>query len=317
MKTNTGLDLRFIVSRLWHFFSLYFLKPHDAINDTLTSYLVTRFDWSDEFLEIGSGDGMFSYLTHGGKLPFSFDRYLITDLRKFDIYDTHQSGFILPKKKLSFPRIQLSVDAKYSHVQKINEISFSKYAVNASYESLPIKDADFYRIFFYTAHGLKDHSLALKEASRVLKVGGKMIVLVYDSNFKRAFICKRLSNFLSGRLANYFSRLDNGRYDEITNMSKTQAEWKNEFNSINFEIEGCYSGLSHFAWAIYDIQTRPILKWLIKLFGIMPNKLRVFAKLIWMIVCFPYLFLFFLLFAGVKEGYSDRHCYVAFLLRKV
>ena len=45
----------FIVSRLWNYLSLYFLKPFDAINDTLTASLISRLDWSGEFVEIGSG----------------------------------------------------------------------------------------------------------------------------------------------------------------------------------------------------------------------------------------------------------------------
>ena len=66
----------FVCSRLWRFNNLYFLKPNDAINDTLTASLLIDFDWSGEIIEIGSGDGVFNYVLHGGYFPLKYDRYV-------------------------------------------------------------------------------------------------------------------------------------------------------------------------------------------------------------------------------------------------
>ena len=95
----------FILSRLWNYLSLYFLKPFDAINDTLTASLISRLDWSGEFVEIGSGDGVFSYVMHGGTFPLWFDRYLMTDLTREDIYDTHRQNVLSGTRLLNSPII--------------------------------------------------------------------------------------------------------------------------------------------------------------------------------------------------------------------
>lgn len=230
-------DLRFILTRLWRFHNLYFLKPNDAINDTLTASLLYRLDWSGPIVEIGSGDGVFSYIMHGGCFPISFDRYLMTDLSKKDIYDSHQANTIKTCVSIDIPNIVLAIDAKESHVKKIKEIAFSLNSSVAAYENLPLINASVTKIFYYTPHGLNNHEAAISEAERVLAPNGRMLILLYDEKFKSSFLCYRLSKFFTGKVASYFSRLDNGRFDEITNISKSPKQWDQFFLDHGFVIE--------------------------------------------------------------------------------
>ena len=311
------LEWRFVLTRLWRFLNIYFLKPNDAVNDTITASLLSNFEWSGNFLEIGSGDGMFSYVMHGGKFPIEFDRYRMTDFQKTDIYDNHQKSILLTSKKLSGPIIEVAVDAKRAHVEKIREIKFAKNAVQCAYEKLPFGDKHFDKIFIYTPHGLRDFNDLMNEAVRVLSPCGSMFILVYDSAFRRAFLCKWLSKKLTGKLSDYFKFLDNNRYEELTGMSKSRVEWKNHFVSRGLSIEQCFSGLNHFGWMLYDIQTRPMLKHLIIFFSILPKGLRVSVKFLWMIILFPYILTCFCFTSNFKSYHSQKNCYVAYHLKKL
>jgi len=291
-------QLGFVLVRLWRYLNLYFLKPHDAINDTLTASLLHRLDWAGPVVEIGSGDGVYSYIMHGGAFPLWFDRYLVTDLTKQDIYDSHKGDVLRPIVSLCSPDITLAIDAKESHVRKIKEIGFAKHCEVSAYEALPLASASIPKIFYYTPHGLRDHEAAIREAARILLPKGTMLILLYDSIFKSSFICHRLAQMFSGRIGTYFSRLDNGRFDEITNLSKSPEEWKAFFLRHGFEIESSHFGLSAFAWKAYDIQTRPFLKSMIRLFNLLPGRVRTMAKFLWMIAWYPYLMLFYLLFSN-------------------
>lgn len=307
----------FVLSRLWRYHNLYFLKPHDAVNDTLTASLLHRLDWSEPVVEIGSGDGVFSYIMHGGAFPLWFDRYLLTDLAKQDIYDSHKGNVLRPAVNLHSPDICLAIDVKKSHVCKIKEIGFARQCMVAPYEKLPLASESVSKIFYYTPHGLHDHEAAMCEAARILARKGTMLILLYNSKFKPSFLCHRLAQLCSGKVGRYFSRLDNGRFDEITNLSKSPNEWKAFFLRHGFEIEARHAGLSTFAWKAYDIQTRPFLKPLIRLFGILPGGVRTLAKFLWMVACYPYLVIFYLLFSNEYFRIDKTNCYIAYQVRKI
>jgi len=268
-------------------------------------------------VEIGSGDGVFSYIMHGGSFPLWFDRYLMTDLAQEDIYDSHKEDVVHPLRALVTPDIMLAIDAKASHVQKIREIGFAKNSIVAAYEELPLASASIAKIFYYTPHGLCDHDTAIREAARVLTDDGRMLILLYDSRFKASFICRRLARFFSGGISAYFDRLDNGRFDEITRLSKSLDEWTAFFSGHGFVVEGFHTGLSAFAWKAYDIQTRPFLKPLIRLFNQLPGRSRTVLKVLWMSLCYPYLVLFYFLFSNEYIRIDKTSCYVAYQLRKV
>ena len=310
-------NLRFVLSRLWRFHNLYFLKPNDAINDTLTASLLYRLDWSGPIVEIGSGDGVFSYIMHGGYFPISFDRYLQTDLSMKDIYDNHQANILKTSVRLNIPKIVLALDAKESHVKKIKEIAFAHDSSVAAYEDLPIIDASISKIFYYTPHGLNNHEAAISEAARVLAPGGKMLILLYDDRLKSSFLCYQLAQIFTGNFASYFSRLDNGRFDEITNLSKSPKQWDQFFLDHGFLIEKKYSGLSTFAWKVYDVQTRPVLKLLIKIFNSLPKNIRTIFKVLWMIFWYPYLVFFYILFSNEYLRIDKKNCYIAFQVKKI
>jgi len=309
----------FTITRLWRYFSLYFLKPFDAVNDTLTASLVADLDWSGPVVEIGSGDGEYSYVMHGGKFPLRFDRYLITDLGKDDIYDTHKEDVLSPSRRLSEPEIILALDARDSHVRKIREIGFAREARVVAYENLPIASESVEKIFYYTPHGLEDHDRALLEAARILKPGGRLLILLFHSDVRDAFLCFRLAHRIGSEsgAGRYLASLDNGRHDEIGNISASPDEWRGRFAELGFREMRMVSGLSTFAWRVYDTQTRPVLKPLIRIFGLFPSRLRTFLKFFWMVSWFPTLIVFYFLFSNRYIRLSRRDCYLAFELEKI
>lgn len=308
--------LRFIFSRLWRYLNIYFLKPHDAINDTLTASLLYRLDWSDSVVEIGSGDGVYSYIMHGGSFPLWFDRYLLTDLTKQDIYDTHQNAVLLSAVSLDDPNICLAIDAKQTHVSKIKEIGFAKHCVVSAYEALPLASASVSKVFYYTPHGLRDHEQAINEAYRILAPDGDMLILLYDKKFESSFLCYRIAMLMPGRIGRYFARMDNGRFDEITNLAKSPSQWEIFFAQHGLTIVARHSGLSCFAWKAYDIQTRPVLKPLIRFFNSFSVPIRTALKLLWMTIWYPYLVLFYFLFSN-EFLMAGSNCFLAFQLKKI
>ena len=162
------MSCSFSLLRLWNYLNIYFLKPFDAVNDTITSDLLLKFAWKNNYVEVGSGDGMFSYIMHGGRFPLSFDRYLDIDFDKKNIFDIHSAKIQLKKKKFdNLIRPAVSFDSRKNHVKKILNIGFSKKAISTKLESIHLKKKTTNFIFFYTPHGINDLEKCIKSASKI------------------------------------------------------------------------------------------------------------------------------------------------------
>ena len=304
-------------SRLWQYLNVYFLKPFDALNDTVSANILSQLEWPDEVVELGVGDGIFSFIMHGGRFPLSFDRYLQVDFHNPDIFDTHTKNLFPVTRVPTNPTVMVAIDARQSHIDKVSEIGFARRAVCSPYEHLPLSDSSYQTIFYYIPHGLKNHSLAIHETYRVLAPGGTLLLLVYNSSFYNSFLCHRVGNALTGRMRQFFLNLDNGRHDELMQLARTQSEWNTYFNEHGFSVEQVHSGLSTAAWKLYDVQTRPMLKPLIKLFNIMPNPIRNTIKFMWMLTWYPILLVCLLILGAEKSSNGRNTCFLAFQLRKL
>ena len=309
------MNFHFIYTRLWQYLNIYYLKPFDAINDTLTSYIIYQnIKFEKNYVEIGSGDGMFSYIMHGGKFPLTFDRYIDTNLNKKDIFDEHSIKIQLKKNFNNLTRPSLSIDAKKNHVKKISDIGFSKNALHTKLENLHRKKISTNFIFFYTPHGIKNFDQCVGAASKILKKKGKMAILVFDNYVKKNFVSYHLSN-KNNFFSNFFKKIDNGRFKEISQYSKNINNWELLFKKNKLKIIKRNSGLSGFAWKVYDIQTRPFLRLLINLFNFFPQYIRTVLKFFCMIFFFPILLVFFILFSNlIITKYNN--CYHAYELSK-
>ena len=166
----------------------------------------------------------------------------------------------------------------------------------AAYEALPIQSESVEKVFYYTPHGLEDLDLAINEARRVLRRNGRLLILLYDEKFKESFLFYKLSRLSKGRWKAYFQSMDNGRFEELSIMSKSFGDWTQYFHQRGFIIERKATGLSPTAWKFYDTQTRPILRFLIKIFSNVGNSLRIVLKTIIKILTYPYILFFYLLF---------------------
>ena len=226
------------VVRLWRYLNIYFLKPFDALNDTLTSSLILSNSWKEPYLEIGSGDGIFSYIIHGGKFPLSFDRYRYIDLNKRDIFDVKNNTLFNNLKKLNLLKIYIQLMQKKNHVDFINKIQFADNALLSNYEKIKL-DSEFSKsIFLYTPHGVKDYKNILKECHRLLEKNGRLVVLNYNRKFLNYFLSYNFTRKNIIFCTKFFKRIDNGRYKELKDYLILKKIGKKFLKTLDLELLG-------------------------------------------------------------------------------
>lgn len=297
----------YFIGPLKRYFQMYWLKPFDAVNDTANAVSLLKFDWSKTpILEIGGGDGVFSFIMHGGKFTFSDDRYDQADpFKSGDIYDIYRKNLSLNVKRI--PRIQYDagVDLKLSHLFKSRETGLYKNnnLISAKPESLPIKNNAFSTVFLYTFHGLTDYKKSLKEIKRIIKKDGTLLMIAVNDVVRDNFLCYKIHRYCKmkgwSNLSQYFSKLDGGRYEEIGGIfAKSLEEWNELLSETGFQIEEVYTHVKPLLWKIYDTQTRPFLKLFIRLNQITKRlHLKPVIKFLWICFWFPLLIISYLILA--------------------
>ena len=302
-------SLSSVVSLLKRFLQVYWLKPFDAVNDTANAWALRQFPWEEPILEIGGGDGVFSFIMHGGELIPADDRYdQSAPGRSGDIFDVYDKDLPLTIKRRAARKYLATVDLKRSHLRKCKETQLYRLQVASPPEPLPFAGGVFKTVFLYFPHGMAerdevlDYGRILMEIRRVIRADGALLMTAMNRRIADCFVCYPLHRFFerSGwpRLSAYFKRLDSGRYQEISGAGYTLERWMSLLNDAGFCLTDGWAQVTPLAWRVYDFQTRPILRPLIRWSWLLRRAhLKKAVKAIWVYVWLPVLTLFYIVFA--------------------
>lgn len=220
-------------------------------------------------IDIGCGDGSFSFTNFGGKVDLSFDVYRsIKDTSGFfkgvDIHN--QSLQIKPKiiRKAKM-KIDVGLDWKENLLKKANEFKlYEKFIQHDSNNPFPFEDEQFETIFSNTFYWINDIEDILKEAKRICAQNGKIVIFVPDKKFKDSLV---YNQFLKGGYA-WAKILDRGIYNNIKHCY-TLSKWKTIFSKVSLKIELHSNYATENLTKIWSIGMRPYSPFIIE----MANKL--------------------------------------------
>lgn len=320
-----------MLSLLRRYLQVYWLKPFDAVNDAANAWALRQFEWEEPILEVGGGDGMFSFIMHGGEFQLADDRYDESDPhRTGDIFDVHTGQHALTVRRLATRRYDAVVDLKVSHLLKCRDTQLYRSTVLAAPEPLPFDSASFKTVFLYFPHGLiergqkLDYHQVLSEVRRVMQADGTLLMTAVNQSVAKYFVCYPLHQFFArkgwNRTADYFRRLDAGRYEEIGGLGHTLEDWNILLRQSGFTLSEAWTQVAPFAWRAYDFQTRPFLKALIRWSWFLRRaRVKRFVKAVWVYAWLPFLFLFYAAFARPRPASTDseNEAEVFFVFRAV
>lgn len=302
-----------VFSLLRRYLQVYWLKPFDAVNDAANAWALRQFPWEEPILEVGGGDGVFSFIMHDGEFILTDDRYDQSDpSRSGDIFDMYRNGVSLTIKRYASRSYEAGVDLKWSHVLKCRETKLYRWLVVSLPEPLPFASESFKTVFLYFPHGLiengktLDYERTLKEIRRVIRPDGTLLMTAVNRKIANYFVCYPLHQLFERRgwrrLSEYFRELDANRYEEITGLGRTPEEWTKLFQENRFSLVDAWRQVRPLAWWIYDFQTRPLLRSLIRWNWFLKRvHLKEVVKAAWIYTWLPALALFYLAFAKPRH----------------
>jgi SAM-dependent methyltransferase len=249
----------------------YWLRPETAVWRAIDCAVLDGIELEPPVIDLGCGDGAFSFLRAGGCYSLDYDFSTETiNLGKFfsnvDIYDHCDSAAC--SERIMEPahyKIDIGFDHKPALLAKAALTGLYGRTVEGDANTeLPFARASIRTVYSNILYWLEDYPATLREIARVLKPGGRCIIQVPSERFREFSFYQRLFVKTGNPQWEWLKLLDRGRSDSIKNY-KSEAEWRMDFETAGLCVERCTPYLPRLVIEAWDIGLRPISPMLIEM----------------------------------------------------
>ena len=259
------------------------LRPESALWDAIASEHISRHSIVNPSLDLGSGNGLFSFITAGGNFSIDYDWYRNVDpeglWEQADIYDVcrinHLESFITERPQY---RYSYALDHKSNLLNQAQALGFyEKVMAHDANQRLPFPDETFRTVFSNILYWLDDVKRSLGEIRRVLQKDGKAVLCVPNDKFFQ--YCFSYGWKESGD--ELLRLLNRGRSDCMHAVFSYQ-DFKTMAESECFIVDDHQYYLSPLTLKIWDIGMRPFSPALIRMILKLSDEDRRSFKSEWM-----------------------------------
>lgn len=305
-----------MTSYLRQLLNVFWLRPETAMWRACDIQAMASFEFTSPSLDLGCGDGIFSFIRAGGCLGEDFDAFRsVGDLDKFfekaDVFD-HYGDKICPTI-LTKPnyRIDIGFDHKQALLSKAGELGlYSELRLGDGNGALPFADKSFRSVFSNIVYWLSDPAFSLGEICRVLAPGGQACLLLPNNTLPDFSFYNRYYKRTGDERFRFLDLLDRGRLSDNIKHSKSDQEWRVLFEGAGLSVINHAQHLSSPIVQIWDVGLRPLFPILKKMTDkIEPSEL-LSLKREWIEICDSFAAPLVALDSDLSaQGVSGFHCY--------
>ena len=261
---------------LMAFLNLYWLRPETALWRTLDCLALKDVEFHPPIIDIGCGDGVFSFTRAGGLFDPSYDVFIHTGkLDSFflnvDIYDSFENKNSSPRviREPAYT-IDVGLDNKEALLKKaLSTRLYKEVKLADANKILPVENSSFRTIFSNILYWIEKYPLTLREMNRIVADDGIVVLHVPNETFHEYSFYYRLHVKTSNHAWKWLHPIDRGRSQNIK-FCRSFEEWRDDFVAAGFKVIHHRQYLSKTVLEAWDIGLRPISPYLIE----MTNKLN-------------------------------------------
>ncbi|MDB5807026.1 MAG: methyltransferase type 11 [Betaproteobacteria bacterium] len=302
---------------LSEFLNAYWLRPETALWRTVDVNAMADFQFESPSLDVGCGDGMFSFVRAGGQLDKTFDAFqATTNLDKFfenvdvfDAFDPSSSPLVMRKPNY---QIDCGFDHKENLLRKAAALGLYKSVKQGDADSVfPFSDGTFNTVFSNIVYWLTDPGKAIAEISRVLAPGGKACLMLPSTKLPEFSFYNQLYVKTKDERWRFLERMDRGRFTDNIRQAKSSEQWEKYFTAAGLEVDKHTNHLSGTLVKIWDVGMRPLFPVLMRMTRAIAQSELAEIKQEWIDTLKHFLLPIAELDANLSSGgQAGFHCYI-------
>jgi len=242
----------------------YWLRPETALWRELDIRAMKSFGFTSHSLDIGCGDGIFSFIRAGGRFDPKFDAFRSTtaldkyfnNVDVYDAFDGRVNPVVVEPPKYC---IDYGFDHKKNLLKKARQLGFylTLEQGDAS-QRLPFHNGSFNAIFSNIVYWLNDPQHALVETSRILRPGGRACLMLPNTTLPEFSFYNRLYVQTGDPKWAFLEKLDRGRFSDNIRHARSRSAWESMFRIAGLRVVEHQPHLSKTIVQLWDIGLRPI-----------------------------------------------------------
>ncbi|HSI43291.1 MAG TPA: class I SAM-dependent methyltransferase [Methylotenera sp.] len=257
--------------------NVFWLRPETALWREIDIRAMQPFSFISPSLDIGCGDGIFSFIRAGGKFDKQFDAFqAMSGLERFfdkvDVFDAFNEKISPIVTQIPHYQIDCGFDHKENLLSKASQLGLYKSLKQGDgNQNLPFSDDSFNSIFSNIVYWLNDPQDALKEISRILKPKGQLCLMLPNSTLPEYSFYNQLFVRTGDKKWAFLDKLDRGRFSDNIRQAKTHQVWEEMFSKAGLKVLQHRAHLSKVVVQTWDIGLRPLFPVLYKMAQAIPT----------------------------------------------
>lgn len=236
-------------------------------------------------VDMGCGDGVFSFLHWGGVFDPDFDVFGTTtspgDEPNADMFDHMSDGYRPIILSPPTEAIDVGVDIKATMLAKAKRLGFyDRLVEHDNNQPLPFDDDAFETVYCNTAYWVREIDRFLAELGRITRAGGSIILHVKLASMER-YTLEAFRDVLGDRC---LARLARGRMECWPTVAD-RTTWESRFAATGLTIQDATPFVTRTHAHVWDIGLRPFAPMLVKMANGVTPETRASVKAEWVELC--------------------------------
>lgn len=259
----------------------FWLRPETALWREIDIRAMSSFELVSPSIDLGCGDGLFSFIRAGGRFKPGFDAFeavgsLDTFFQNADVFDV-ASGKSNEAVVSAPPRYTIDVgfDHKKNLLNRAQMLGlYQSLREGDANKSLPFDDNTFGSLFSNIVYWLNDPAFTFREIGRILRPKGQACLMLPDIAFLDGSFYNRLYARSHDPRWKFLERLDRGRFIDNIKQAKASSSWEEMFKDAGLRVKKHVTHLSRINVQIWDVGLRPLFPQLLKMSRAMSTEVR-------------------------------------------